>query len=135
MAQTKERRGVVSAQRRRDLVLLTVDLQMLQAKYPLLRLDIQDNIDGHLRQADRTREADRGAVLAVIDDWQDVGLTIQEITDDTGLSDRVIRFILDELLSAELVGVREEAQAGKHGRRAKNYFSLKEKAVTRAGPG
>ena len=72
-------------------------------------------------------EQDRSDVLALIDDWQDTGLTIQEIEDDSGLSDRTIRGVLEELLSdPPRIGVREE-QAGKHGRRAKNYFSLRKK--------
>jgi hypothetical protein len=127
MAQTKGRRGITSAQRRRDLALFITDLMQLQAKYPRIHADIQSDIDNHVKAANRTREQDRSDVLSLIDDWRDTGLTIQEIEDDTGLSDRTIRGVLEELLGdPPRVGVREE-QAGKHGRRAKNYFSLSKK--------
>jgi hypothetical protein len=61
--QIKEKRGVVSARRRRSLLLLVTDLQLLQTRYPELRQEIQNNIDDHLRQAARTRAAGRTTVL------------------------------------------------------------------------
>lgn len=72
--QTKEKRSVASGRRRRYLLLLVTHYQKLQAKYPALREDIQNDIDGHLRQAARTRSADRRAVLDAIEEWQDARL-------------------------------------------------------------
>jgi hypothetical protein len=115
----KEKRGVVSGKRRRQLLLLVTEYQVLQTKFPSLRDDIQSNIDGHLRQAERTRAADRQAVLNDLRKWPE-GLNADEIVMDTGLAEWTVRGVLDELQKTEIVGVYERAQD--EGKPTKVFF-------------
>lgn len=124
--QPEEKRGVASARRRRQLLLLVTEYQKLQAKFPSLRREIQGDIEGHLRQAERTRASDRAAVLMTLEQWQSEGLSVEEVIDDTGLSERTVRGVLDELQKTEprLVGYRELAQDRERGRRTRIFFLL-----------
>ena len=121
MTSQKEKRGTISARRRRQLLLLVTDLQNLQSKFPDLRADIQDDIDDHLRQAARTREADRQDVLDSLTNWRGAGSTVDDIVEDTGLSERAVRGVLDELLQQGRVIVVGERQDSQRGRPAKVY--------------
>jgi hypothetical protein len=120
----KEKRGTISARRRRQLLLLVTELQKLQSKFPEIRADIQDDIDDHLRQAARTRELDRQDVLNSLTNWQGVGSTANDLIEETGLSDRVVRGVLDELQTTDpprVVVTGERATDGERGRPAKVY--------------
>ena len=121
MTSQKEKRDTISARRRRQLLLLVTDLQNLQSKFPDLRADIQDDIDDHLRQAARTREADRQDVLDSLTNWRGAGSTVDDIVEDTGLSERAVRGVLDELLQQGRVIVVGERQDSQRGRPAKVY--------------
>ncbi len=122
--QAKEKRGIVSGRRRRLLYLYVASLQLLQVKFPELRQDIQEDIDRSLSQAERTRAADRGDVLRVLDEWRTVGLIASELANDTGLSDRTVRGALDEMLQMDppLVRFIERVQDRERGRRARIFF-------------
>lgn len=123
-SQTWPRRAVHSEHRRRQLRLLVTDLQPLQAKYPELSDDIQADIDEHLGEAERTRESDRADVLRALGEWTHDALSVENLIDDTGLSKRVVRGALAELLSETppLIGVRQEIRGP--GRPTKFYFLL-----------
>jgi predicted transcriptional regulator len=118
------KREVASDRRRRSLFLLVAELQKLQATYPDLRQEIQNDIDSHLRQAARTREADRGDVLAALSEWPQVGLTVEDIVSDTGLSERTVRGTLDEMQKADPPLVRVCERAQERGRPARVFFPL-----------
>lgn len=120
----KEKRGVISARRRRQLLLLVTDYTRLQRKYPELSQDIQEDINAHVRQAERTREADRRDVLQALEEWRDTGLTAEEICDDTGLSDRTVRGVLEELQQAPSVSYRENAVDRERGRPVRIFFPV-----------
>lgn len=119
MTSQKEKRGTISARRRRQLRLLVTDLQKLQTKFPDLRHDIQDNIDEHLRQAERTRERDREDVLNSLKNWKGVGSSVDDLIEETGLSERVVRGVLEEIEPLLIVG--ERTRDGERGRSAKVY--------------
>lgn len=118
MTSPKEKRGAISARRRRQLLLLVTSLQALQSQFPDLRADIQDDIDEHLKQAARTREADRQDVINSLTNWLGAGSTVDDIVEDTGLSERAVRGVLDELTQEEtprviIVGERQDSQRGR----------------------
>jgi hypothetical protein len=118
----KEKRGTISARRRLQLNLLVTELQRLQREFPDVRAEIQDDIDDHLRQAARTRELDRQDVLNSLTNWKAVGSTVNDLLEETGLSDRVVRGVLEELQGEGLVIVTgERATDGERGRPAKAY--------------
>lgn len=118
------KRGVISAQRRRQLRLLIVELQTLQqTKFQDIRNEIQDVINDLVCLAERTREGDRQSVIDSLKNWQDVGSTQNDLVEETGLTLRAVRSILDELQSADppLVIVVGERQDSDRGRPAKVY--------------
>jgi hypothetical protein len=122
MSSLPQKRGVVSVRRSRAHMLLVADLQELQAKHKTLRLELQDHIDHHLRQAARTRELDRQDVLNSLTNWKGAGSTVDDLVEDTGLSDSVVRGVLEELQSEGLVIVKgERSTDGERGRPAKVY--------------
>ena len=121
MTSQKQKRGVISARRRRQLLLLVTELQKLQGQFPDLRLDIQSNIEGHLRQAARTREADRRDVLNSLTNWRNAGSTVDDIVEETGLSERNVRAVLDELEQSDPPLVTVSERPCDRGRPAKVY--------------
>lgn len=125
-SQLKEKRGAVSEKRRRQLFLLATEYQTLQQRFPVLRDFIQDDIDRCLSAAARTREADQHAVLSALEEWHPSGLTIEDLIDETGLSDRTVRTALGAMLESDpaTIGVRDGAPDGDRGRRARSYFLL-----------
>lgn len=125
-SQLKEQRGTVNGRRRRQLLLLVVELQRLQGEFPTLREDIQSSIDDHLAAAKRTRAHDRRDVLRALEEWERTGSTIEDIATDTGLSLWTIRLVLDNLVNADppLVGVQDIPKDRGPGRRGKVYRLL-----------
>lgn len=103
---SQPKRGVVSARRRRALLLLVAAYQRLQLEFPELRHEIQSDIDDLVEKSVRTREMDRQTVIAALAEWESVGLTVGEIMNDTGLSERTVRTVIDELQKADPPGVR-----------------------------
>jgi hypothetical protein len=125
MTSPKEKRGTISARRRRQLRLLVAELQKLQTQkqFQDVRLDIQDTIDEYVRQEERTREADRQDVLDSLTNWRGAGSTADDIVEDTGLSERAVRGVLDEFTQEEAprVVITGERQDSQRGRPAKVY--------------
>jgi hypothetical protein len=124
MTSQKEKRGAVSARRRRQLLLLVSELQRQQPNYPDITGDIQDLCDDLTRLAMRTREADRQQVIDSLTNWHCVGSTANELMEDTALSERVIRGVLEELKSADppiVIVTGERAPDGGRGRPAEVY--------------
>jgi predicted ArsR family transcriptional regulator len=66
----------------------------------------------------------RRDVLVALQEWQHEGLMVEEIMEDTGLSEWTVRGVLDELQNTNppLVGFRERVQD--HGRPTKIYFLI-----------
>jgi predicted Rossmann fold nucleotide-binding protein DprA/Smf involved in DNA uptake len=116
MTSQKEKRGVISAERRREHLLYIGDLQKLQTKYRHISQDIQDDIDNHVWLANRTREQNRADVLQLLKNWHDAPLTVQEIVEDTGLTVWYVRAVLDELQAEGLVtSCERDRQEGERG--------------------
>lgn len=120
MTSQKEKRGAIGARRRRDLSLFVTELQQQQAKFPRIRQDIQYFIDELVTEIERTREGDRQAVIDVLANWQ-TPLRVDEIMEDVGLNERVVRGVLAELLQADLVTVADRPGDNVRGHQAKVY--------------
>ncbi len=120
MTSPKEKRGAVGARRRRDLSLLVTELQKQQSNFPRIRSDIQYFIDELVTEIERTREGDRQAVIEVLANWQ-TPLRVDEIMEDVGLNERVVRGVLAELLQAVIVQVAERPGDNERGHPAKVY--------------
>jgi response regulator of citrate/malate metabolism len=126
------KRELTGAARRRDLLLLVTDLQKLQSKYPRLRNEIQSDIDDHLRQAERTRESDRRAVVDALQRWREArleGADVDELSDETGLSEATVRRILNELLDEGRIEFFEKETERDRGRPTRYYFLTEIKSV------
>src|SRR5688572_17554478 len=124
MTSQKEKRGAIGAQRRRDLSLFVTELQKLQDEFPRIRLDIQYFINKAVGDIERTREGDRQMVLDSLTKWKAVGSTQNDLVEETGLSDRVVRGVLDELLQENpplVVITGERSEPGQRGRPSKVY--------------
>jgi len=127
MSSLPHKRGAVSAKRRLEHMLLVTDLQKLQSKFPGLQTDIQEHIDHHVRLAEKTREGDRRAVVDALREWRAAGIkgvSIDEIAEDTGLSETMVRKILHELIDARQVESFERDTDRQRGRQTKYYFPL-----------
>jgi len=124
MTSQKEKRGAVSARRRRQLLLLVSELQKQQPNFPDITGDIQDLCDDLTRLAMRTREADRQQVIDSLTNWRGVGSTANDLMEDTGLSERITRGVLEELKSEDppmVIVTGERAPDGGRGRPAEVY--------------
>lgn len=125
---TKEKRGLTSARRRRRILLFVAALRQLQqGEFSDLYNDIQDDIDAHVRQAERTRNDDCQDVINALREWQDSGLMVDEIMDETGLSERTVRGVLEDLekIDPPIVGVSERRQVSGPGKPSTFYVLLK----------
>jgi hypothetical protein len=71
--------------------LFVAALSQMQPEFPLLWDDIQEVVEHHLREAKRTREADRNDVLRALQEWELTGLLVEELIEETGLSERTVR--------------------------------------------
>lgn len=122
MTSQKEKRGAIGARRRRALSLLVTELQQLQQQQPFSRIqpDIQYFIDELVTEIERTREGDRQAVIDVLANWQ-TPLRVDETMEETGLSERVVRGVLAELLEAGIVTVTDRPGDSERGHQAKVY--------------
>jgi DNA-binding MarR family transcriptional regulator len=122
-----QKRGVLSAERRLAHCLLITDLQQLQSleKYSSLYSEIQEHIDHHVFMAQRSRESDRRAVVDTLREWRAAGIKgvgVDEIADDTGLSQTMVRKILAEMIDADQAAFFEKETDRQRGRQTKYYF-------------
>lgn len=122
MTSQKEKRGTIGARRRRALSLFITELQQLQQQkdFERVRQDIQHFIDEVVTEIARTREGDRQAVVDVLANWQ-TPLRVDEIMEDVGLNERIVRGVLAELMQAGIVKVSDRPGDTERGHQAKVY--------------
>lgn len=77
-----KRREPVSKKRQRRATCCLSELTLLQDKYPEFFKPIKTAVDAILHQRDRTREADRAAVLQVLEDWDMTGIVFEDLVDE-----------------------------------------------------
>lgn len=82
------RRQPVSKKRQARAQCCLSELTKLQDEYPEFFKHIGNAVDALVYQRDRTRESDREAVLQVLEDWDETGIVIEDLVDETGYLSR-----------------------------------------------
>lgn len=97
----KRNRFSPQARRREGLRLLEI-LRSLEAEHPGFSEYLAKCIEQIDKSSLRTRRSDRQCVLGALKEWE-IGLTVKEIMDETGLSHWDVRQILSDLQTEGMV--------------------------------
>ncbi len=114
----QQKRAIVGARKKRQLQMAAAAISALRHEFPEIEDLLLSQATEMLREASRTREGDRQAVLDTLAKWPETGLTAADIAEEASLPSRTVRAVLEEMRAENPAPItyREQGHLGERGR-------------------